>query len=692
MTRRSWLGVLTLGGMLAACGGGSGGNNGNGDGGTKGSVNDPLFAKQWHLENTGQDGATAGADIKARLAWGQGVSGKGVTIAVVDDGIDTNHEDFRGKLRIVQNSDPSGGDSDPNARPVFEDFHGTATNGLAAANGNNSIGVAGVAYGATLMPFRWLSDQSNLPISSVADVFRRAVDNGADVISNSWGPAELPFPLPDVMRSAIDYANASGRGGRGTTILFSSGNDTALITGNGLASYAGVIAVGASTDQDLVADFSTSGPELDVLAPGDGVATSGIWSTDLTGLNGYSAGQIQPGTYVAGVATVTGQPTYSLSISGGGAQVAEKEPNNFLRQAQDVPSPSTIDGTADAPRASGDVRLQVGPFTETFTDLYRFTITAGQTGGVRLHSNQSTGVDIDLAIADTAGHILGVSLGTSGNEAFAQSGDTSGNYEDNFAGTSAACPIAAGVVALMLEAKPTLTSQDVQRILKASADKIVGPYDSNGHNDHYGSGRVNAGAAVKQAKAATASANKATASRSFAAWPRAQKPAAGGLYWYSAGQAHELRLDRGASYVRDLAEAPVLRRLARRKPAPEDPAWLLGARRTAISEATALRMADGARQRGERLEVAPALSTRAGLPLWLGRTLVVGLPEGADLKSIADLLAAYGLEVDHAIGSGDYVLRSPQAGLATLEAANALYESGRVLYAHPDFVVPMKGN
>ena len=78
------------------------------------------------------------------------------------------------------------------------------------------------------------------------------------------------------------------------------------------------------------------------------------------------------------------------------------------------------------------------------------------------------------------------------------------------------------------------------------------------------------------------------------------------------------------------------------------------------------------------------------MPLWLGDRLAVGLPEGATLDSIADLLQAYHLELDHAIGGGDYVLRSAQGGMATLAAANALYESGRVLFSHPDFVVPMK--
>ncbi len=77
--------------------------------------------------------------------------------------------------------------------------------------------------------------------------------------------------------------------------------------------------------------------------------------------------------------------------------------------------------------------------------------------------------------------------------------DSTGNYTMYFNGTSAACPIAAGVVALVFSANPNLTGAQARAIVEQTADKVGGPYDANGHDDHYGFGRVNAARAVKVA-------------------------------------------------------------------------------------------------------------------------------------------------------------------------------------------------
>ncbi len=77
--------------------------------------------------------------------------------------------------------------------------------------------------------------------------------------------------------------------------------------------------------------------------------------------------------------------------------------------------------------------------------------------------------------------------------------DSTGNYTRYFNGTSAACPIAAGVVALVFSANPDLTGAEARTIVEQTADKVGGAYDSNGHDDHYGFGRVNAARAVRVA-------------------------------------------------------------------------------------------------------------------------------------------------------------------------------------------------
>jgi hypothetical protein len=79
-------------------------------------------------------------------------------------------------------------------------------------------------------------------------------------------------------------------------------------------------------------------------------------------------------------------------------------------------------------------------------------------------------------------------------------GDAGGLYTNDFGGTSSAAPLIAGVIGLMLSANPALTLAQVKDILKSTADKIVGGYDANGHNDQFGFGRVNAEKAVAEAK------------------------------------------------------------------------------------------------------------------------------------------------------------------------------------------------
>ena len=104
----------------------------------------------------------------------------------------------------------------------------------------------------------------------MAQAFAWAADHGADVISCSFGHDGRPWVLPDIVRAAIDYAAESGRGGKGCVIVWASGNGNELVSTDEWASYEKVIAVGASTDEDVRAPYSDFGPELDVCAPSSG--------------------------------------------------------------------------------------------------------------------------------------------------------------------------------------------------------------------------------------------------------------------------------------------------------------------------------------------------------------------------------------------------------------------------------------
>lgn len=113
--------------------------------------NDPLFASQWHLLNTGQGSGTAGADVNVVPWWnfvGGTRLGTGVVIGIVDSGTETTQPDLVGNYLPALSYDFLAGDPDPS--PTGGGGHGTAVAGVAAARGNNGLGVSGVAPHAAM--------------------------------------------------------------------------------------------------------------------------------------------------------------------------------------------------------------------------------------------------------------------------------------------------------------------------------------------------------------------------------------------------------------------------------------------------------------------------------------------------------------------------------------------------------------
>ena len=185
------------------------------------SVARAAHRNQWHLKKTTHaNGAVVNAHADVEKAWALS-EGDGTIVAIVDDGVDVDHEEFAGGWKIVSPRDVTRGSN--NARPYYgNDDHGTACAGVAVANGAHDA--AGVAPKARLMPIRL---RSNLGSQAEADAFVWAADKGADVISCSWGPPDghptnpndpvhnQYVGLPDSTRLAIDYAAQHGRGGKG---------------------------------------------------------------------------------------------------------------------------------------------------------------------------------------------------------------------------------------------------------------------------------------------------------------------------------------------------------------------------------------------------------------------------------------------------------------------------------------------
>jgi subtilisin family serine protease len=239
--------------------------------------------EQWHLQPTALGGERIDkGHVDVAGAW-EYTRGEGTTIAVIDDGVDVDHPEFRG--RVVWQFNAIGNARDARHRRADE-MHGTCCAGVAAAAGRRA---SGVAPKAKLLPIR---SDAGLGTASEAECFTWAVNHGADVISCSWGPDEgEEMPLPDITREAIDDALKRGRNGRGTPIVWAAGNGGENIEPDGYASYDGVIAVGACDYRGRRCVYSDFGPSVFCVFPSgrDNDGTDhGIFTTDRRGRAGYN--------------------------------------------------------------------------------------------------------------------------------------------------------------------------------------------------------------------------------------------------------------------------------------------------------------------------------------------------------------------------------------------------------------------
>lgn len=205
--------------------------------------NDPNFNRQWALKNTGtsiQGSGTPDADIDADLAWDISTGNSSVKIAIIDGGVDNNHPEFAGKITGYSASYSS---------------HGTAVAGIAAAKGNNSAGIAGVAYDASIID----GYAGNKSAAEYASAIVEVSQEGAHILNASWG-------LPDysvTVRKSIRDAYLLNQ-----VFVTSAGNSTSNKYPQHIRD--GVISVGSTTNQDVKTSSSSTGSWIDVAAPGGG--------------------------------------------------------------------------------------------------------------------------------------------------------------------------------------------------------------------------------------------------------------------------------------------------------------------------------------------------------------------------------------------------------------------------------------
>jgi subtilisin-like proprotein convertase family protein len=284
---------------------------------------DSLFKYQWYLYNTGQSGGTPGVDLNVVNVWDD-YTGRGVRVAVIDDGFDYYHYDLDNNYNTTNDYDLIGQDADPLGNST--DSHGTSVAGIIAAEANG-IGTVGVAYNAKITGFRAIPGN----INTATQALQRAVN--FDVVNNSWGFnnffGDNFYAIPQA-EQAIANAVANGRNKLGTAIVFAAGNAYEPGDNTNYHNFQNsryVITVAALDDDGLVSIYSTPGASILVSAFGSDSSGS-IVTTDRQGSAGYNNGDYDYG--------FNGTSAAAPQVSGVVALMLEANPNLGYRDIQEI--------------------------------------------------------------------------------------------------------------------------------------------------------------------------------------------------------------------------------------------------------------------------------------------------------------------------------------------------------------------
>ncbi len=300
--------------------------------------NDPDFSKLWGLQNSGQTGGTAGADISAIDGWKVTTGSKDVVVVIIDTGVDYTHEDLVANMWVNKVECPGGAgkcvadgvDDDKNGYaddfhginavtgtgdPMDDYGHGTHVAGTIGAKGNNSIGVVGVNYNVTIIACKFLGATGGGSVADAVKCFNYVdhLKNDQDIniiaTNNSWGGGGFAQALQDAMAGDDQPLHICAAG---------NGNSNAL---HYPAAFEldNIIAVAATDHNDLYAGFSNYGPWVDLAAPGDA-----IYSTIPKG----SCAICDP----SGYGTIGGTSMATPHVAGAVALIAAKYPKLSLDQ------------------------------------------------------------------------------------------------------------------------------------------------------------------------------------------------------------------------------------------------------------------------------------------------------------------------------------------------------------------------
>lgn len=275
---------------------------------------DPLAGRQWHLLNTGQAvlGDTlpvAGNDLNVDGLFRNGIRGQGVTIAIVDDGLQIAHPDLAANVAAVAGKNFANQSNNPSPSNPDRDNHGTMVGGIAGAVGSNNLGVRGVASAATLKGFNFLASNaqgnsnSNIEYSwwdgaEVADV---------EVFNNSWGSSpgnpNLPLAYSQNDITAFEQAMSGTRGGRGGIYVKAAGNNhnngarsdgTDICSADTKNRNTGCIPAGRDPRNNLFNVITVAAVRADGVRSSYSSTGSALWVSGFGGENGWQR-QVVPG-------------------------------------------------------------------------------------------------------------------------------------------------------------------------------------------------------------------------------------------------------------------------------------------------------------------------------------------------------------------------------------------------------------
>ena len=457
-------------------GGGGGGNPGGGGGSIPGSSSsstqtgfppclltvdrtqydssgaDPLQDYQWYLDKAYVKDAWSKMPANMR-------GGTGVEIAIIDDAIQTNHEDLSANyiagggvnLDVDNTSDPYHNNPYPDSS--CSDRHGTAVAGIAVARGDNGRGIKGIAYNAKFWGANYIAALVNLDVALAHRTDTTAVS------INSWGP-DYPtrlFPGRSILNSLDPAVLSAGNGGKGISYLFAAGNDgdnrrygnrTEIPDTINMASYAemvnhaGIIPVCSVNFADNVSSYSEAGPNVWIC----GYSNTGQRNSAVQFSRPADYILRNPANYYQHLINASfptfkffGLPSTDLSGTRGYNRVPPRFAAIYTASSNPPPRECSLFLTS---------RLDFG--TQSYAQR---NINCGRYSGVSNFNFTSTDV------ADPA------------NRHFNWRSGVTNSYTRYFGGTSAATPLVGGIVALIRAANSNLTWREVKLILAESASQ-----------------------------------------------------------------------------------------------------------------------------------------------------------------------------------------------------------------------------